>query len=100
MCDELTAKDDENYLRNNGLTRRDFSKGSIAATLSMMLPAVANAKSVVEQDILVGTPDGEADCYFVHPEDGAHAGVIVWPDIKGIRPAFQYRAIIIIECLV
>ena len=89
MCDELTAKDDENYLRNNGLTRRDFSKGSIAATLSMMLPAVANAKSVVEQDILVGTPDGEADCYFVHPEDGAHAGVIVWPDIKGIRPAFR-----------
>ena len=89
MCDELTVKDDEIFIRNNGLTRRDFSKGSIAATLSMMLPAVANAKTVVEQDILVGTPDGESDCYFVHPEEGAHAGVIVWPDIKGIRPAFR-----------
>jgi len=89
MCDERTVKDDEEFLRKNNLTRRDFSKGSIAATLSMMLPAVANAKDVVEQDILVGTPDGEADCYFVHPADGAHAGVIVWPDIKGIRPTFR-----------
>jgi carboxymethylenebutenolidase len=89
MCDELTVKDDEDYLRKRGLSRRDFSKGSIAATLSMMLPAVANAKDVIEKDIIVGTPDGEADCYFVHPADGAHAGVIVWPDIKGIRPAFR-----------
>ena len=89
MCDERTARDDEEYLRRKELSRRDFSKGTIAATLSMMLPAVANAKDVVEQDILVGTPDGEADCYFVHPAEGAHAGVILWPDIKGIRPAFR-----------
>jgi carboxymethylenebutenolidase len=89
MCDELTAKDDEEYLRKHGLTRREFSKGSIAATLSMMLPAVANAMDVVEHEVIVGTPDGEADCYFVRPADGAHAGVIVWPDIKGIRPAFR-----------
>jgi carboxymethylenebutenolidase len=89
MCDEHTARDDEEYLRRKELTRRDFSKGTIAATLSMMLPTVANAKDVVEQDILVDTPDGEADCYFVHPAEGAHAGVILWPDIKGIRPAFR-----------
>ena len=89
MCDEHTARDDEEYLRRKELSRRDFSKGSIAVTLSMMLPAVANAKDVVEQDILVSTPDGEADCYFVHPAEGAHAGVIIWPDIKGIRPAFR-----------
>ncbi|MGI9201786.1 MAG: dienelactone hydrolase family protein [Woeseiaceae bacterium] len=89
MCDEITAKDEEEYLRKHDLTRREFGKGSIAATLSLMLPAVANAKEVVEQEIIVGTPDGEADCYFVHPAEGAHAGVIVWPDIKGIRPAFR-----------
>lgn len=89
MCDELTVKDEEEFLGRRDLTRREFGKGSIAATLTMMLPAVANAKEVVEQDILVGTPDGEADCYFVHPTDGAHAGVILWPDIKGIRPAFR-----------
>lgn len=89
MCDELTVKDEQEFLGSSNLTRREFSKGGLAATLSMMLPAVANAKDVVEQEILVGTPDGEADCYFVHPSDGAHAGVIIWPDIKGIRPAFR-----------
>jgi carboxymethylenebutenolidase len=37
----------------------------------------------------VKTPDGVADCYFVHPSTGAHAGVVIWPDILGLRPAFR-----------
>jgi carboxymethylenebutenolidase len=44
---------------------------------------------VVETDVNVKTPDGTADCYFVHPATGAHAGVLVWPDILGLRPAFR-----------
>ena len=35
------------------------------------------------------TPDGTADCYFVHPASGAAAGVLIWPDIFGLRPAFR-----------
>ena len=89
MCDELTARDDEEFLRNRALTRRDFAKSGVAIAVTMMLPAVANAAAVVENDVLVKTPDGMADCYFVHPADGAHAAIIVWPDIKGIRPAFR-----------
>ena len=38
---------------------------------------------------MIETPDGEADCYYVHPESGSHAAVIVWPDIVSIRPAFR-----------
>jgi len=38
---------------------------------------------------MVETPDGMADCYFVHPASGSYAGVIVWPDVVGIRPAFR-----------
>ena len=34
-------------------------------------------------------PNGTADCYFVHPGTGEHPGVIVWPDILGLRPAFR-----------
>jgi carboxymethylenebutenolidase len=30
-----------------------------------------------------------ADCYFAHPASGAHAGVIIWPDIMGIRTSFR-----------
>ena len=54
-----------------------------------MLPAVANAAEVVEEDVRVPTPDGEADCYFVHPKSGSHAAVMAWPDIVSIRPAFR-----------
>ena len=76
-------------MRRNALTRREFSKRGAGAALAMLLPPVANAVDVVEQDVMVETPDGMADCYFVHPESGQHAAVIVWPDIVSIRPAFR-----------
>lgn len=89
MCDELTAKDAAEYLRRNAITRRQFSQYGAAGAFAMMLPPVANALDVVAQDVMVATPDGEADCYFVHPASGAHAAVIIWPDIVSIRPAFR-----------
>ena len=89
MCDELTEKDNADYLRKNGITRRDFNLQSMGAALALMLPAVANAVDVVEQEVLVETPDGMADCYFVHPATGKHPAVIVWPDIMGIRTSFR-----------
>jgi carboxymethylenebutenolidase len=89
MCDELTVKDNEEFFRKRDLTRRDFNKSTVGVAVTMMLPAVANAMDVVEEDVLVETPDGMADCYFVRPAEGAHAAAIVWPDIMGIRPAFR-----------
>ncbi len=89
MCDETTEKDNADHLRRKGLTRRDFNLQSMGVALAMMLPTVANALDVVEQEVLVETPDGMADCYFVHPAKGAHAAVIVWPDIMGIRTSFR-----------
>ena len=89
MCDEFTEKDNEAYFRKLGLTRREFSKLGMGAALAMMLPPVANALDVVEEEVLVETPDGKADCYFVRPAVGAHAAVIVWPDIMGIRTSFR-----------
>jgi carboxymethylenebutenolidase len=50
---------------------------------------VANAVAVTESDVNVTTPDGTADCYFVHPASGTAPGVLVWPDIFGLRPAFR-----------
>ena len=89
MCDELSEKDTEEFLRKHDLTRRDFSKSAVGVALSLMLPAVANAMDVIEEDVLVETPDGMADCFFVRPAEGAHAAVIVWPDIMGIRTSFR-----------
>ena len=91
MCDEITEKENIEYLRKRGdLSRRDFGRISIGAGLSaIMLPKVAGAADVTESDVNITTPDGTADCYFVHPSSGKHAAVLIWPDIFGLRPAFQ-----------
>lgn len=90
MCDEHTEAENDAFLKQPGaLSRRGFNTLAAGAGAAMFLPAVANAKDVSEREVLVKTPDGEADAYFVHPASGKHPGVIIWPDIMGIRPAFR-----------
>jgi carboxymethylenebutenolidase len=54
-----------------------------------MLPRAANAAEVKESEVEIKTPDGICDAYFVHPASGKHPGVLIWPDIFGLRPAFR-----------
>ena len=90
MCDEETPRDEEAYLRRSGLlTRRAFGALSVGTGLAMVLPQTAAALQVTAADVEVSTPDGTADCYFVHPTSGAHPGVLIWPDALGLRPAFE-----------
>ncbi len=90
MCDDRTFRESDEYLKNrNDLTRRKFNALSAGAGLSMLLPRGAGAEEVTEQDVEVTTPDGVADCYFVHPASGRHPGVLVWPDILGLRPSYR-----------
>ena len=90
MCDEDSIDDINEYARRTGeLTRRRFGAWSLASGLTMMLPPVAGAVDVTETEIEIKTPDGVADAYFVHPSSGAHPGVLMWPDIFGLRPAFR-----------
>ena len=90
MCDERTLRDAEDYLRRSGnLTRREFGALSAGAGLAMLLPRAAAALEVSAADVEVSTPDGTADCHFVHPASGTHPGVLIWPDALGLRPAFE-----------
>ncbi|MDM3871512.1 dienelactone hydrolase family protein [Porticoccus sp. W117] len=101
MCDEQTEKDNEEFARNGGqLNRRDFSKLSAAAIAALMFPTAAlgsgdhgfetlGSDDIVESDVDVPMADGNSDCYFVRPAKGKHPGVLMWPDIKGLRPAFK-----------
>jgi carboxymethylenebutenolidase len=89
MCDQDHFEHDRQEYDARGLvTRRQFGV-LVGAGISMMLPQVANAVAVTESDVALTTPDGSADCYFVHPASGAAAGVLIWPDIFGLRPAFR-----------
>lgn len=90
MCDNHTNEENEAYLKlHQTMSRRTFGKLTAGAGMMMMLPSVLNAQDVMEMDVNIETPDGTADCYFVHPTTGTHAAVIIWPDILGLRPAFR-----------
>jgi carboxymethylenebutenolidase len=90
MCDQDHYDDDlKDYVARGAVTRREFGALSLGAGLAFLLPRAADAVAVTESEVKVKTPDGVADCYFVHPATGAAAGVVVWPDILGLRPAFR-----------
>src|SRR5205085_10280837 len=89
MCDQdHFEKDRQEYEALGLVTRKQFGK-MLGAGIMMMLPKVAHAVAVTESDVTVKTPDGTADCYFVHPATGTAPAVLVWPDIFGLRPAFR-----------
>ena len=89
MCDQDHFEQDRLEYEAGGLvTRRQFGV-LLGAGVAMMLPKVVGAVAVTESDVTVKTPDGTADCYFVHPVSGAAAGVLIWPDIFGLRPAMR-----------
>jgi carboxymethylenebutenolidase len=89
MCDQIHYDDDLKEYEAQGLvTRKQFGK-LLGAGVAMMLPQVANAVTVTEADVTITTPDGTADCTFIHPSTGTAPGVLIWPDIFGTRPAFR-----------
>jgi len=89
MCDQDHSEQDLLEYESQGkVTRRQFGV-MLGAGMMMMLPQVKNPVAVTESEVTVKTPDGNADCYFVHPTSGTGAGVLVWPDIFGLRPAFR-----------
>jgi carboxymethylenebutenolidase len=89
MCDQDHFEDDRLEYEAKGLvTRRQFGV-LLGAGVAMLLPKVVNAVAVTESELTIKTPDGLADCYFVHPATGTAPAVLVWPDIFGLRPAFR-----------
>ena len=90
MCDHDSIEDIIAYqLKSAALSRRQFGALSVGTGLAALLPAIAGALEVQGADVDVTTPDGTADAYFVHPSAGAHPGVLIWPDVFGLRPAFR-----------
>ncbi len=89
MCEN----DDLEYFarRRPGLTRRHFGLAAIGAGVTA-ISGGAGAAQTQGQDVEIKTPAGTADAYFVHPAEGRHPGILVWPDIFGLRPAFKQMA--------
>lgn len=93
MCDDLTEQDLKQAM---ALDRRTFAAiGAGAATLALAPGCVAAAPGGLEtkaRDVVITTPDGKADGYFVAPAKGRHPAVLMWPDIGGLRDAYKTMA--------
>jgi carboxymethylenebutenolidase len=111
MCDDNAFDDMIAYrLRAGLLSRRHFGAVSIGAGLASVLPigckasdrsvaptaagaaspsAPGAAVATTDVDVTIPTRDGVCDAYFVHPSGGPAPGVLIWPDIFGLRPAFR-----------
>lgn len=86
MCDdgmipELTA----------ALTRRRFAMAGGMALLAGQA-ALAGGSPLAEAMVTIRTADGSADAFFVHPATGRHPGIVLWPDIAGLRDAYKQLA--------
>ena len=89
MCDENTVQDAEDADGANALTRRDFNTLAASAAVTFSLPPVANAMAVSSSDVRIETPDGICDAFFVHPSEGKHPAILIWPDILALRASFR-----------
>ena len=92
MCEQdQFEKDRQEFEKRGQVTRRQFGI-MLGAGMAMILPSVVDAAEVTESEVMIATPDGMADCYFVHPSKGSSPAIIIWPDIFGLRPAFKKMA--------
>ncbi|MES2494015.1 MAG: dienelactone hydrolase family protein [Pseudomonadota bacterium] len=99
MCDERTELDLVTRPAA-GLSRRRFAlTGAVAAIASACRPGTSadagiqsGGAALAEQAVTFPTADGMADGFFVHPQRGAHPAILMWPDIAGLRAAYETMA--------
>jgi len=100
MCDETTEAENRVWLAAHSLGRRDIGKFGAAAAAAALMPGAALAAGsqgatkagAKGRLVSIKTPDGTADAWFVHPDEGKHPAVILWPDIAGLRDAYKVMA--------
>lgn len=90
MCDETQLS----KFRRKGLSRRQFGAVGMAAGLAACTSMEGSEPvgGLTESRVSIPTRDGTMDPFFVHPARGEAAAVIIWPDIAGLRPAFEAMA--------
>ena len=85
MCDD----DIDPGFEDATVSRRTFT--ALAAAVGAAGATAAQAAvPVVEKDVMIKTPDGNADAALYYPEGrGSWPAVIMWPDIMTLRPQFR-----------
>jgi carboxymethylenebutenolidase len=95
MCDETTDTAFEEALSARGLSRREFAALGASAALAGCAGATGPAATggdLLEETVRITTEDGVADAFFVRPARDKHPGIIMWPDIAGLRESKRIMA--------
>lgn len=79
------------------VSRRQFGTiGAVAGLGAAFAPwataCAQGAAGLVENDVKFAAPGGTMDAFFVHPAEGKHPAVILWPDIAGLRDVKKVMA--------
>jgi carboxymethylenebutenolidase len=76
------------------VTRRDFVSMTVAASIAAAATGADSMaqQRVVETNVEIKTADGVCDAAFIHPANGAHPAVLIWPDAFGLRPSMRDMA--------
>ena len=82
MCE----KDDKGIVPYTEFSRRDFAALAAASAVVGMAGAAQAQAGVAEKNVTIKTPDGTCDAGLYTPARPG-PGVLVWPDIFGLRPA-------------
>jgi len=61
--------------------------GALAACAPVEGVGTSGGSGVSQRNVSFAAPGGTMDGVFLHPASGTHPGVILWPDIAGVRPA-------------
>ena len=73
--------------------RRQFAIGAMGALAACASrPARGGSGGLEEEWVRFATPDGTMDAFYVHPARGRHPAILTWPDILGVRDAYQAMA--------
>lgn len=94
MCDERQLAD---WATDPAMTRRQIGAlGAAGAAVACAPvagdPASPAATAITETPVSFTTPDGTQDGEFFHRPGTSAPGVVLWPDIAGIRPAKRQMA--------
>jgi len=93
MCDDFTGIEEDATLAAMGVSRRAFAQVAAGTGLAAIVASPAYAAvGVVEKAVVIPTGDGQCDAFLYHPATGKHPGIIMWPDIAGLRDAYKATA--------
>jgi carboxymethylenebutenolidase len=114
MCDDETERHAELHGARKKLGRRELGIGAGGAAVVLIAgctpssgaappsgapgagaaspPPPPSSRPTSSRMVTITTPDGSAEAFFVAPSAGKHPGVVLWPDVAGLRDAYRTMA--------